>query len=189
MPITPAGMTAAILPNLAAVAMIGTAVPQLALGIGTGATIFNTAMKVQSIDVGTLGVGAGLGPVIVPPPVIISAMIASFAAGGIIGVMSVPLATGVATGLALGFAQGLIVTVNAGVGLGSGVAKFIPGPGPPAMIAGFAAAGLTGTSSIQLATAIGLALTITFAALVAPIVIAGPPSILPGAGSGTGQVV
>lgn len=189
MPITPPGLVGAILPNLAAVAMIGTSVPQLALGVATGVTLFNTAMKVVSVDVGTLGVGAGLGPVVVPPPALLGAMLTSFLATGIHGVMAVPLATGLSTGIALGFAQGLIVTVNTGVGLGSGVAKFIPGPGPPAMIAGFAAAGLIGISAVQLATAIGLALTITFAALVGPIVITGPPSIVAGSGAGIGQIV
>lgn len=189
MPITPVGLVGTILPSLASVAMTGISVPQLATGVAAGIMLWNPLIKVASVDVGTLGAGAGTGPVIVPPPALLGAMLSSFAASGLIGIMSVPLATGLSLGIATGYAQGLIVTVNPGVGVGTGVAKIIPPPAVPSMIAGFAVAGLIGISSVQLATAIGLALTITFAALVLPIVIAGPASPLPGAGSGIGQIV
>lgn len=189
MPITPPGLLGAILPAITATGMIGTAAVQLATGVATGITLWNPLIKVISVDTGLLGVGAGTGPVILPPPVLLGAMITSFAGSGILGTMAVPLATGLSLGIALGYAQGLIVTVNTGVGVGAGVAKFIPPPAVASMIAGFAAAGLTGTSSIQLATAIGLALQIAFAPLVGTVAIVGAGSPLPGAGAGIGQIV
>jgi hypothetical protein len=99
------------------------------------------------------------------------------------------LALGLANGLALAFLQALLVTVHPGVGLGSGVAKIVAVGAVPSMIAGFAAAGMVGPGAIKTATGIGIGLTLTFATFAMPIVIAGPPSISPGAGVGTGKIV
>lgn len=189
MPITLPGMLGTILPAITAAGMIGTSAVQLATAVASGIVLWNPTIKIVSVDVGVLGVGAGTGPIVVPPPALLGALTTTMAASGIIGTMAIPLATGLSTGIALGYASGLIVTVNTGVGVGSGVAKVIPPPAVPQMIAGFAAAGLTGTSVVQLATAIGLALPIAFAPLVSTIVIVGSPSILPGVGAGIGQIV
>ena len=189
MPITLPGMLGTILPAITAAGMIGTAAVQLATGVASGIILWNPTIKIISVDVGTLGAGAGTGPVIVPPPALLAALITCMAGSGIIGTMSIPLATGLSLGIATGYAQGLVVTINTGVGVGSGVAKFIPPPAVPQMIAGFASAGLTGISSVQLATAIGLALPIAFAPLVTTVVIVGAASPLPGAGAGIGQIV
>ena len=189
MPITLAGLTGTLLPALAGAGMLGISVPQLATAVATGIAQWNPQIKIISVDVGTLGVGTGTGPVILPPPTLLSALLSAFTAGDISGTMAVPLATGLSIGIATGYASGLIMTINTGVGVGSGVAKFIPPPAVPSMVSGFAAAGLTGTSAVQLATAIGIALPIAFAPLVGTVVIVGSASPLPGAGSGIGQIV
>lgn len=189
MPITPVTIAGTLIPNLVACGNIGIAVPQFALGVGTGLTIMCQNSTVVSVDVGTLGVGAGVQPLLVPQPLILDSLLAAFAATATIGVMMPPLALGLANGLALGFLEGLLVTVHPGVGLGSGVARVIATTGVPSMIAGFAAVGIVGPGGIKMATAIGIGLTIVFAAFVTPIVIVGPPSILPGAGPGFGKIV
>lgn len=189
MPITPVGLAAALIPSLVSCGNIGIAVPQFSLGVATGVSIFCQSSTVVTVDVGTLGVGAGLFPFLVPQPLILSSMLAAFAATGTVGVMMPPLALGLSIGLNIGFLQGLLTTVHPGVGLGSGVAKVIPSSAVPSMIAGFAAAGMVGPAAIKMATAIGIGLTIIFAAYITPIVIVGPPSILPGAGPGFGKIV
>jgi len=189
MPITPPGLIGAILPAIAATGMLGISAPQLATGVANGIMLWNPTIKIVSVDVGTLGAGVGVGPVVVPPPALLAALTTTMAGSGILGVMAIPLATGLSIGIATGYAQGLVTTVNTGVGVGTGVAKFIPPPAVPMMIAGFASAAMSGISAVQLATAIGLALPIAFAPLVTTVVIAGAGSPLPGAGSGIGQIV
>jgi hypothetical protein len=189
MPLTPVGVAGVLTPALIASGQTGIAVPQFALGVGTGVTIFAQASAVVTADTGTLGVGAGAQPLIVPQPLLLSSLLAGFAATAQVGIMAPLLAVGLANGLALGFLQGLLVTTHPGVGLGAGVGRIIAVGAVPSMIAGFAAAAMIGPAAIKMATAIGIALTITFAAFVTPIVIAGPPSVLPGAGPGFGKIV
>lgn len=189
MPITIPGMTATLIQGLVSSGALGIGTPQLALGVAIGTFQWLQACSVVSVDTGTLGAGVGLGPMIVPPNVLIPAMLAGFASSAIIGIMAPPTALGLAQGLSLGFAQGLIVTANVGVGLGGGVSKLIPVPAFPFIQAGLTSAGCIGISSVQLAAAITVAFTTVFGALVFPIVVTGPPSIIPGGGAGTGKVI
>jgi len=189
MPITPPGAAAVIAPNLLAVGMLGTAMPQFALGVGTGLSLWAPTVTVTSIDVGTLGVGTGLGPVLIPPPLLLANLLISFTATGIMGVMAPLKALGLSNGISLALAQGVVQTINPIIGAGAGIAKFIPPPAIPQMIAGFAAVGMTGTSIVQMATAIGMALMQTFAVYVTPIVIVGAGSPTAGGGIGSGSIV
>lgn len=190
MPLTPVGLAGALIPMLAASGMLGPAMPQLASGVAAGVILYNTSsLKVITVDAGTLGVGAGAAPVLVPQPLLLSSLLTAFAATGILGPMSPLLALGLANGLSIGFLQGLLVTVHPTVGVGAGVAKFVAGTAVPSMIAGFASVGMVGPGAIKKATAIGIALDITFLALVLPTPIVGPPTPLPSAGAGFGQIV
>ena len=189
MPLTPVGLAAALVPALIASGNVGIAVPQLALGVGTGVTLFAQASVVSSVDVGTLGVGAGSQPLIVPQPLLLASILSGFAATGTAGIMAPLLALGLANGLSVGFLQGLLVTVHPGVGLGTGVAKIVPSAAVPSMVAGFTAVGMTGPGAVKTATGIGIGLTLTFATFAMSIAIIGPPSISPGAGVGVGKVV
>ena len=189
MPLTPPGVAGVMIPALVAAAQIGIAVPQYALGIATGVTIFAQQSTVTSVDTGTLGAGVTALPLLVPQPLLLASILAGYAATGTVGVMAPLNALGVANGLALGFLQGLIVMTHPGVGVGAGVAKVIAVGAVPAMIAGFAAAGMVGIGATKMATAIGIGLTICFATFVMPVPILGPPSIVPGAGVGIGKIV
>lgn len=190
MPLTPPGIAAAVSTAMAGVGMTGTAVPQLAFAVGTGVTLWTSStLIVTTVDVGTLGVGAGLLPCAIPAPLLLAGFSAGLPASGIVGVGAPQLAAALANGLSLAFLQGLITTVNPTVGVGTGVATF-PGPSSiPSMLAGFASAGLTGTSTAQLATGIGMGLDIAFASFTIPIPIVGAPSPLPSGGIGTGKIV
>lgn len=189
MPLTPVGLAGVLVPALAAAAQTGIAVPQFATGVATGVTLFAAQSTVTSVDTGTAGVGATTLPLLVPQPLLLSSMLAGFAATGQVGVMAPLLATGLANGLALGFLQGLVVMTHPGVGVGAGVAKVIAVGAIPAMIAGFAAATMVGPGSVKMATAIGIALTLTFATYTLPIPIVGSPSIVPSTGVGIGKIV
>jgi hypothetical protein len=189
MPLTPVGLTAVLIPALVSSGQLGIAVPQLAAGVANGVTVFAQQSTVTSVDVGTLGAGVSAIPLVVPQPLLLTNILAGFAATATIGVMSPLLAVGLANGLQLGFLQGLLVMTHPGVGLGAGVAKVIGVGGVPAMVAGFASAGMVGPAAVKMATAIGIALTLTFGTFVMPVPILGPPNIVPGAGVGIGKIV
>lgn len=189
MPLTPPGMSGALIPSLAASLMLGSAMPQLAQGVANG-TVFwaSQAAVVTSVDVGTLGVGASVAPFIVPPPLLLANLLIAFTAQGMLGPMAPLECTGLSVGISLGLAQAILTGIHPTVGAGAGVAK-ISGTAIPSMLLGFASAGLHGPGAIKQATAIGMALDLTFAALLLPIPIVGPPSIVPSAGVGTGKIV
>lgn len=190
MPLTPAGIAAIVAPALAGSGMLGTSVPQVALGIGNGVCLWTAALTVTTVDVGTLGSGVGALPCAIPPPLLIGGMLGGFASAGVAGPMAPLLANGVANGLATAFtSQGLIVTVHPTVGVGTGVCTF-PGPSAvPFMISGFASAGLVGVSTVQIATGVGLGLDTGFAGFTVPTPIVGAPAPLSGGGTGTGKIV
>ena len=189
MPLTPPGLAAALIPALLASGNIGIAVPQLALGTATGVCLFTQSMPVISADVGTLGVGATALPLLVPQPLLLTSLLAGFAASATVGTMAPLLAAGLSVGLNVGFLQGLITMAHPSVGVGTGVAKFIPTGAIPAMIAGFATAGMIGPGAIKTATGIGIAMTLVFGAYTLPVPIVGPPAPAPGAGAGIGKIV
>ncbi len=181
MPLAPPALAGILIPALVASGQLGIAVPQLALGVGTGMCTMAKASTVVSVDAGTAGAGVTLIPFVVPQPLLLASLLAALPAAQIAGPMMPLLANGLAMGMSQGFATGL-VSITHTVGAGAGVAKFIPAGAIPAFQAGFAAAGLTGQSSTKLATAIGQAMNSLFGTYVFPVPILGPPSIVPLAG-------
>ncbi len=189
MPLSPPGLSAALIPALAASLMVGTGMPQLAQAVANGVVLWAaTGATVTTVDTGTLGVGAGIIPLIVPAPLLLGNLSIGFAAQGMLGPMAPLEIIGLSNGLSVGLAEALLLTVHPTVGTGAGIAR-ITGTAIPSMIAGFSSAGMTGTSATQHATAIGMALDLTFAEFILPFPIVGPPSIVPSAGVGTGNIV
>ncbi len=158
--------------------------------MGTGVTLWTASLTVVTTDVGTLGAGVGLGPCAIPPSLLLPSLLSSLPSAGVKGVSMPSLATGLALGLSLAFtSQGVVTTIHPSVGAGTGICSF-PGPSAvPFMLSGFAAAGLTGSSAVQMATGIGVGLDVGFGAFSLPIVIVGPPSPSPSTGAGTGKIV
>lgn len=190
MPLTPPGIIGPLVGALAGSGSgLGIAAPQLAAGVAAGIMLWLPALTVVTADVGTVGVGAGVLPCLIPLPLLVAGMQGGFAASAQIGILAPAMALGMAGGLALAFPQGLITTVHPTVGVGTGVATF---PGPPAvpfMIAGFRAVGLIGLLTDALATAVGLGLTTAFLSFVVPVPILGAPAPAPSTGVGTGKIL
>jgi len=187
----PVTLTQIVLGSLVSNGIIGTSAPQLASGLANGLSIYaQTGITVQSVDTGTLGAGIGTGTGIIVSPAITASMIAAFTANGIIGSIAIPLANAVAISFTQAFATALINTVSAGVGVGSGLVVLVPNPGVSSGIffAGLTSAGLMGISKIQLATAVAAGLDQILPSCTGVVVIAGPPSISPGASVGVGKL-
>ena len=190
MPVLVPGIVGALIPNLVSTGMIGTGVPKYALGVALGLSNWIPKVRIQTVDAGTLGVGKSAPiPLIVPQPLLYTNLMIGAASQGLLGVFLPVFTVGLANGLVLSFAQMLINTTHPSVGAGAAVAKFLAPPAAMSMLQGFKQAGMNGNASDKKAKAIGRALDMTFAVLVMPVVIVGPPSISPGAGSGFGGLV
>lgn len=192
MPLNPPALAGAFLaPNLLSTGNIGMGMPKFAMGVAIGVCQYLTIQaKVTSIDTGVLGVGTSIMPLIVPAPLLQGALYSGFSSMKILGPMAPLLILGLTNGLTQGWlALALLQTNHPGIGVGAGVAKITAPTAVPTMIAGFASMGLVGDGPIKTATAIGIALDITFAAFVEPIPIVGTPSIVGGAGVGFGSVI
>lgn len=190
MPLTPVGLAGILVPSLVASAMIGTAVPQFALGVATGTTLYLQAATVETVDVGTAGAGVGSLPLLVPQPLLLTSILSGMSAAGTLGQMAPLLAVGLANGLSTGLLQALIVTTHPSVGVGTGVVRIVgAGSAVPQMIAGFASAGMTGTGATKEATAIGIGLDLTFGVFTIVTPIAGAAAPSPSSGVGFGKIV
>lgn len=182
--------TGFIAPNLLSVGNIGTGMPKFALGIAVGVCQYLTSLaKVVTVDVGTLGTGIGIMPLIVPNPLLQSSLFSGFSSMQIRGVGAPLLLTGLTNGLVTGWtALALLQTNHPTIGVGTGVAKIVGPSAIPSMIAGFASVSMTGDGPTKMATAIGIGLDITFASFVEPIPIVGTATPTGGAGAGFGMV-
>lgn len=128
-------------------------------------------------------------PLVVPQPVLYGGLMTGAASAGVLGIMAPAMFLGIANGLVLAFLQMLIKTTHPGVGVGTGLAKFIGGSAVPQMVSGFAAAGMKGQGTVQIATAVGVGLDITFQALAIPVPIVGSASPSGGSGVGVGLII
>lgn len=193
MPLNPPALSSGFLvPNLASTGNLGTGVPMFSLGIAIGVCQYLTVQsRVMTVDAGTLGAGTSIIPLIVPSPLLISSLTTGFASAGLMGVMAPKAILGIANGLMTGWlALALLQTNHPTVGVGAGVARVVGPSAMPAMISGFAAAGMIGDGPMRMARAIGIGLDMTFAAFVQPgIPIVGSASPIGSAGVGLGTVI
>lgn len=189
MPVVPFSLAGVLTPALLGTGMLGLGVPNFSLGVSIGAAKWIKTVPVITTDTGSLGVGSGQLPLVIPQPLLLTNIASSMAAMGMNGVMMPLKALGLATGLSGGLALGLVKTTHPGIGVGTGIAKFLPSPAAPFILAGLAEVGMTGTGVTLLGTAIGLGLTKTLASLTLPIPIVGSASPSGGAGVGTGMVI
>jgi hypothetical protein len=191
MPVDP-GTTLPIFQGmLAANAVIGPGSGQLAAGLANGLFQYLSAsVTVLSIDAGTLGAGTGVGfGLILPPSVILGVLSPMMAGHLILGPFAPSTANAIAMAVSLSLAGASVQTVNAGVGIGAGKVQLVPtGTGGAVFAAAMTAAGLTGPMASALGDAVGMSLDTVIAAVIGVVVIAGPPNILPGAGTGVGKI-
>jgi hypothetical protein len=189
MALTPTGVRGALLSNLASTGHLGAAVPKMAQGLANGLVAWVALVKVQTVDTGTAGVGAGVTPLVVAMPVVQAVVQAGFLAHEIIGPFAPSTVLGLSIGLTQAFLQGQIMTTHPSVGVGAGICTFRAPPASPFIQTALSAAGVSGLGTDKLALAVGTALDALFSALVSPVAIAGPPSPSPSAGVGFGQIV
>ena len=193
MPLNPPALASGFLaPNLSATGNVGTSVPMFCLGIAIGVCQYLTVeAKVMTVDVGTLGAGTGIAPLLVPNALVLTSLMTGFASVGFIGVMAPKVIAGLATGLASGWtALALLQTIHPSVGVGTGVARIVGPSAVTAMIQGFAAAGMTGDGPAKMARALGTGIDMTFASFIQPgLPIVGAGSPVGSAGTGFGTVL
>jgi len=190
MPVVPPAIVGLLFPNMASTGNIGGGVAKFASGVAGGLAVWIPKIQVITIDSGSLGVGSGGPmPLVVPSPLLYANLLTGSASFGILGPMDPLLELGLANGLMAAFTGMLVKTTHPGVGVGAATAKFQAPPAIPDMIAGFSAAGLVGDGPVKKASAVGMALDITFASLVMPVPIVGAPSPSGGAGAGFGQII
>jgi hypothetical protein len=192
MPINPGTTTPIFLAALIANGLVGPGTSQLATGLATGLSQYVQAgVIVTSIDIGTLGAGTGIGPsIVLNPNILIPAMTASLAGHGIIGSLMPAQANAISFGISASLALGIVQTINTGVGIGAGKLQLIPnGSGGTLFVAGFKAAGMSGSMANNMGLAVGLALDAVILSALGVVIIVGPPNIVPGAGIGIGKIV
>lgn len=195
MPLVPTALQSLLIGQFAANGLLGTATPQLAQGLSLGiaGNILATGV-VQTIDAGTLGAGVSTGKIIGPNPgVLTPLLLGQMAAGGFLGVSAAPMALAISVAFCTWFLAGnLVITVNAGVGLGVAtgiVSGLTPGAMQAMLLGTLAGSGMLGIQIPQLAQACAMSIVphlLSMGIYIAPIT--GPPSIVPGAGSGFGKI-
>lgn len=192
MPIDPGTTTPIFIASLLSNGQIGPGIGQLAGGLALGLFQYAQAgISVNSIDAGTLGAGTGIGPsIILPSPILQTALLASFVGHGIIGPMMPAQVNAIATGVSAALALAIVQTLDPLVGVGAGKLQLIPnGTGSAIFAAAFLESGLAGPQSSKLATAVGLGLDAVIAAAIGVLAIVGPPSIIPSGGLGIGKII
>ena len=192
MPISPATTLPIFTASLAANVIVGPSSIQMATGLSLGLFQYlNSGVIITSIDSGTLGVGVGTGPgIILAQPVLLAALTASMAGHVIAGPMMPMLANAIALGVFTSLGMAVVQTINPLVGVGVGKLQLTPnGTSNIIFPAAFLAAGMVGPMSPALGSAIGMALDAVIASAVSVIAIAGPPSVSPSVGIGSGVIV
>ena len=189
MPLSAPTLSATVTAGLLSGGLIGPAVPKLGSGIGQGIFLWVQKLRVITVDAGVIGSGKGLGPLLIPQPLILTNLLLSYAANSHLGVMAPLEAFGIANGLSVGFGQGLISTMHPSVGTGAAVARITGPPAFPSLMQGFSSVGLTGSGVPNKANAISLALTMTLQTLVLPIAIVGASGPSSSSGSGFGSII
>lgn len=189
MPLTTPLLTGTIITGLLSGGLIGPAMPKLASGIAIGISTWVPQLTVNTVDTGSLGVGAGFLPFLIPPPLLIGSLLVAYAANGHLGPMSPLEATGIGNGISLGLLQGIIQTQHPTVGTGTAVGRVSGPPAFSSLMQGFSSVGITGQGASQKANAISIALMVTLQSLVFPIPIVGSGSPSPSGGVGIGKIL
>jgi len=193
MPLDPISVGGIVRTALLSAGLVGKSSGQLSLGLSNALCMYGkTGMAVSTIDVGTLGVGKGIGVgVLLAQPVLAATLASSLSAGGIIGLSAVQLVSGISTGYSMALAAALINTAHPSVGVGTGKLQIMPNTVVAISIfnTAFKAAGLVGPSSIPLATAIAKGLDMALPSAIGFVAIAGSPNIIPSAGIGSGKLL
>jgi len=147
---------------------------------------------VDTVDVGSVGSGTGVGVgIILAPPVLIGSLTSAFEGAQIRGSLRQSLIVAISNAVSDTLKLALINTVNAGVGAGTGKVTLVPNPtaSVPLMVANFFGLALVGVSSPVLASAIARGIDQVLPSAIGVIAIAGTASPSPGIGTGIGKLI
>jgi hypothetical protein len=191
MAVTPSAVTAAII--AASPALKGPAWFQTATGIGIGVVAWTVnpinVILVGSVN-GTLGGGVVNGKFILPP--VPAPVVASVAAGGLIGLSAPQIGTAVGTGIGTAYsASGQYIGTSVGA-IGADISKVVfanPATLTPLLIAGLAAQGIIGPAALQLAAALSPGIAAMFLTGFGTGVAAGPTGPSPGTGVSKSSII
>ena len=157
MPVAPPVVTAAIL--AAGPALKGPSFVRLAAGIGIGVVSWTAIpgnVVYTGVTTGTLGAGAVLGKVVIPPVPL--PVVGSLAGAGMLGFTAPQIGTAVGVGIATSYTA-TATYVGASVGaIGADVSKITfanPATLIPLLVAGFASQGMVGPTALRMAGALG----------------------------------
>ncbi len=192
MPIDPSTTLPVFTASLISNGLVGVSNQQLAAGLSMGLFQYaHAGVIVTSIDAGTVGNGTGIGPsIILPEPLILSSLTASFAGHGIIGPFMPMQANAIASGISTSLALSIVQTLNPLVGMGTGKLQLIPtGAGSAIFPAALIQSGIAGPMATNMGAAVGLGLDAVIAAAIGIIAIVGSPNIVPSTGLGTGIII
>jgi hypothetical protein len=182
-------MARSISSSFASNGFVGTAIPNLSLGIGLGISLWAKAQVVNTVDAGFLGAGKGILPFLIPAPLLLSNLMTAYSSKGIVGEMAPQEANSIATGLSVGLAQGSIESVHPTVGTGGGTG-IVSGPSAFSfLMQGFSSNGILGEFAPKKASAISTALMVTLQSFTFLIPIVGSGSSSAGSGVGSGVLV
>lgn len=194
MAITPSTLTPTLISNLQGVAVSGATKPQFANAVATAFVQFLATIPVATTHVGVLGAGTGQGKVTIAPSPGVGIVSGNLSAQGISGSASIQIAQGVVTGLAQEMnANAVVQVVIAGSSTGTGQGSLVGVDGnafTQLLLTAFAANGIGGSMSSQLALGLGQGVAQWLKSAVVTTVDVGTPSPPFGtsAGSGTGKV-
>lgn len=191
MAVAPPAVTAAII--AASPALKGPAWLQAAAGIGVGVVAWTVnpinVVMVGSVN-GTLGGGVVNGKFVLPP--VPAPVVASVAAGGLVGLSAPQIGAAVGLGIGTAYsASGQYIGSSVGA-IGVDASKVIfanPATLQPLLIGAFAAQGLIGPAALQLAAALSPGIATMFLTGFGTGVAAGPTGPSPGTGVSKSSII
>lgn len=193
MPLDPISVGGIMRTSLLAAGLVGTGSGRLSSGLSDAlCTYGKSSMNVTTLDVGTAGVGKGTGfGVVLAQPILAASLTTGLPSGGISGIALPQLVLGISVGYSTALSTAIVNTTHPSVG--SGVGKLQIQPNTIAAIGifiqAFLSAGMTGSAVTILATAIAKSLDAVLPLAIGVVAIAGPPSVSPSTGFGTGKLL
>jgi hypothetical protein len=193
MPLNQIAITPILYGALTGAGIIGSLASPLSIGLANALCIYGTSsMNVTTIDVGVLGSGKGFGVgVILPVPILTSSLSTSMPAAGFLGASAPQLINGISIGYSETLATAIINTVHPNVGVGTGKLQVFPNTAVAIniFVTAFAAAGLSGSMAVSLATAVASGLDSSLISAQGVVAITGSPSVIPSTGVGLGKLL
>ena len=181
MPYTALTIKAILAANFASSGIVGVSIPTMVASLGDAIALWLPTIVVTTQDVGTLGVGTGVGTILLNQPQVLTAMQSAFVQEAIVGPLAPLLLLPLTNSVVQIFATISIQTFHPTVGTGTALATLsVP-------LTSFPSFG--GPYGGRIPTAIGKAARDVLSSYVALYPIVGPVSNVPSTGVGVGVLL